>query len=119
MPKTAPASSKNKPSSNAASKQRLGVSAAWDQIFVGRNLRRIQQKAGVPRCAKGVGAAILRHDVVPAMKLFIKQACFYAQRMKRRTVKEGHGIRAYNQLYSKVGPANEAPVRAIKSGRAA
>lgn len=112
MPKTSAANSK--PSSNSASKRQgtsKTTSTHYQQIFVGRNLRRIQKKAGVPRCAKDVGAAILRHDVVPSLELLIQQELFLTQRNKRRTVKETHCISAFNQLFSK-GPVVQMPKKA-------
>ena len=58
------------------------------RILVPRNIRGVQQEAGVARSARGVGTAIYDNDIALPMAYVVQLACEMTQKyLKRRTVK--------------------------------
>ena len=96
MTKQSTAPSNNKRQNKPSGKGRGGD----DPIFVGRNMRRIQRQAGVPRAAKGAGTSMLQYDIMPPIRELVRQCMHRTQMANRRTVKESTGLDVYVALFS-------------------
>ena len=96
MTKQSTATPNNKRQNKPSGKGRGGD----DPIFVGRNMRRIQRQAGVPRAAKGAGTSMLQYDIMPPIRELVRQCMHRTQMGNRRTVKESTGLDVYVSLFS-------------------
>lgn len=85
------------------------------RILVARNIRGIQQQAGVARSAKGVGIAIYDNDIALPMAYVNQLAMVLTQRvLKRRTVKVEVAEAAYRIAI--LGEAPEPIIEALRKG---
>lgn len=76
------------------------ATATMPSPYVPRNISKIQKSAGVNRAAKGVGEALMKHDVLPVLMNHIRLAMQQAQRSGRSTVRQSHGEYAYANAIS-------------------
>lgn len=80
--------------------KRVRDTSTMPSPYVARNISKIQKSAGVNRAAKGVGEAIMQHDVYPVLQTYIRLAMQQAQRSGRSTIRHSHGEYAYDLAIS-------------------